>query len=149
LETGAVEPQTGNVTVLHEDLYAGGLPTLTAEQAGAGSAPLFDARAPERYRGDHEPADAQAGHIPGAKNLPFAQLLTGDGTFLDDNALTREISDRGIEHDVPVGAYCGSGVSATVIVAALTAAGHEVALYPGSWSEWSSDPARAVARGDE
>jgi thiosulfate/3-mercaptopyruvate sulfurtransferase len=149
LETGQVEPQPGNVTVLHEDLYAGGLPTLTAEQAGAGDMPLFDARAPERYRGDNEPVDAQAGHIPGAKNLPFGKLLTGAGTFLDDGALTREFSDRGIDRDVPVGAYCGSGVSATVIVAALTAAGHEVALYPGSWSEWSSDPTRPVAVGDE
>jgi thiosulfate/3-mercaptopyruvate sulfurtransferase len=111
--------------------------------------PLLDARAPERYRGDNEPVDAAAGHIPGARNLPFDQLLTADGTFVSGEALAALLSDRGIERGVPVGAYCGSGVSATVIVAALAAAGHETALYPGSWSEWSSDPSRPVARGAE
>lgn len=149
LESGSVEVPPGNVTVLHDDLYAGALPTLTAEEAGAGSAPLFDARAPERYRGDNEPVDAAAGHIPSAKNLPFAKLLTADGVFLPDDELARRFAGSGIEEGAPVGAYCGSGVSATVIVAALVAAGHQAALYPGSWSEWSSDSTRPVARGEE
>jgi thiosulfate/3-mercaptopyruvate sulfurtransferase len=147
VEPGAVEPQPGNAAVLQEDLYAGAQLTLTAEQTG--DRPLFDARAPERYRGDNEPVDAAAGHIPGAKNLPFGTLLTADGAFADDDALAQLLSQNGIGPGAPVGAYCGSGVSATVVIAALAAAGHRAALYPGSWSEWSSDPSRPVARGNQ
>ncbi|ASW90049.1 sulfurtransferase [Mycobacterium marseillense] len=146
LETGPVEPATGNVVVPHADLYAGRLPTLTAERAGEGTVPLLDARAPERYRGDVEPLDAAAGHIPGAKNLPSVAVLAADGTFLDDDAVARLLSDRGIARHDTVAAYCGSGVTATVTIAALAAMGRGAALYPGSWSEWSSDPSRPVER---
>jgi len=149
LETGPVEPQPGNVTVPHDDLYAGSRPTLTAEQAGAGGVTLLDARAPERFRGDVEPLDPAAGHIPGAKNLPSTAVLAADGTFIGDYALAQLLSDRGIDRDGPLGAYCGSGVTASVAVAALAAMGREAALFPGSWSEWSSDPTRAVSRGPE
>lgn len=138
METGAVEPQRGNVTVRHEDLYSGGLPTLTAEQTG--NVPLFDARAPERYRGEVEPLDPVAGHIPGAQNLPFGTLLADDGTL---------VAQLPVEGDGMVGTYCGSGVTAAVVVAAFAAAGRQAALYPGSWSEWSSDPSRPVAQGDD
>lgn len=148
-ETGPVNPQPGNVTVRHHDLYAGGLPTLTAQQVGEGAAALFDARAPERYRGDNEPADAVAGHIPSAKNLPCTAVLAEDGTFLDDEALAGLLAGRGVDDAGPVGAYCGSGISATVPIAALAILGRQAALFPGSWSEWSSDPSRTVARGDE
>jgi thiosulfate/3-mercaptopyruvate sulfurtransferase len=147
LETGPVKPQAGNVTVLHDDLYAGSKPTLTAEQAGIGGVTLLDARAPERFRGDVEPLDPAAGHIPGAKNLPSTAVLAADGTFVGDYALTQLLSDRGIDRDDPLGAYCGSGVTASVAIAALAAMGREAALFPGSWSEWSSDSSRAVARG--
>jgi thiosulfate/3-mercaptopyruvate sulfurtransferase len=149
LETGPAVPQPGNVTVLHDDLYSGSLPTLTAAQSGAGSVTLLDARAPERFRGDVEPVDAVAGHIPGAKNVPSGAVLTGDGTFLDRGALNQLLSDRGIDHRGPVGAYCGSGVTAAITVAALATVGCEAALFPGSWSEWSSDPTRPVDRGPE
>ncbi len=149
IETGPVTPQAGNVTVAQDDLYAGARPTLTAQEAGAGVVTLLDARAPERFRGDVEPVDAVAGHIPGAKNLPSGAVLAGDGTFLADETLTRVLSDRGIDRDGPVGAYCGSGVTAAITVAALAAMGCTAALFPGSWSEWSSDPTRAVARGPE
>jgi thiosulfate/3-mercaptopyruvate sulfurtransferase len=149
LETGPVTPQPGNVTVPHDDLYAGSRPTLTAEQAGAGSVTLLDARAPERFRGDVEPLDPAAGHIPGAKNLPSTAVLAADGTFIGDYALTQLLSDRGIDQDGPLGAYCGSGVTASVAIAALAAMGSKAALFPGSWSEWSSDPTRAVASGPE
>ena len=145
LEAGPVTPQPGNVTVLHDDLYAGSRPTLTAQQSGAGTVTLLDARAPERFRGDVEPVDQVAGHIPGARNLPSTAVLADDGTFLDDGALARLLD----HHGDSVGAYCGSGVSATVTVAALAALGREAALFPGSWSEWSSDPNRAVGRGAE
>ena len=141
LESGPVAPQPGNVTVLHDDLYNGSRPTLTAEQYG--TVTLLDARAPERFRGDVEPVDPVAGHIPGAKNLPSTAVLADDGTFLDDAALARLLDHHGAD----VGAYCGSGVSATVTVAAFAALGREAALFPGSWSQWCSDPKRPIARG--
>ena len=149
LETGPVTPQPGNVTVLHDDLYAASRPTLTAEEAGAGVVTLLDARAPERFRGDVEPVDAVAGHIPGAKNIPSGALLADDGTFLANGALAQLFSNHGVDRDARVGAYCGSGVTATIAIAALAATGCEAALFPGSWSEWSSDPSRPVASGSE
>jgi thiosulfate/3-mercaptopyruvate sulfurtransferase len=149
LQTGSVTPRPGDVTVLHDDLYAGARPTLTAQQAGGGGVALLDARAPERFRGDAEAADAVAGHIPGATNLPCTAVLADDGRFVGDEALAQLLSDGGIDRGDQVGAYCGSGVSATVIVAALAGLGCDAALYPGSWSEWSSDPSRAVVRGPE
>lgn len=150
LETGPVVAAPGNVTVPHDDLYAGCRSTLTAEQAGTGAIMLLDARAAERFRGDVELVDAVAGHIPGAKNIPSDAVLASDGTFLDEGALTHLLASRGIDHrSGPLGAYCGSGVSATVIVAALAAHGCQAALFPGSWSEWSSDPTRPVGRGAE
>ncbi len=149
LETGPITPQLGNVTVLHDDLYAGSRPTLTAQQSGAGNVTLLDARAPERFRGDVEPVDAVAGHIPGAKNIPSSALLAGDGTFLANGALAQLFSIHGVDRDARVGAYCGSGVTAAIAVAALATMGCEAALFPGSWSEWSSDPTRPVGRGSE
>jgi thiosulfate/3-mercaptopyruvate sulfurtransferase len=149
LETGLVSPPPGNTIALHDDLYGGALPTLTADQVGAADLTLLDARAPERFRGEVEPVDSVAGHIPGAKNLPSSDVLNGDSTFLAQDALARLLSERGIDHDGRVGAYCGSGVTASITLAALASTGHQAALFPGSWSEWSSDPARAVARGDD
>ncbi|OBI12273.1 thiosulfate sulfurtransferase [Mycobacterium sp. E2327] len=148
LDTGPVDPPPGNVVVPHDDLYAGGRPTLTAAQVGEGGT-LLDARAPERFRGDVEPLDPVAGHIPGAKNLPSGAVLASDGTFVGDYALDQLLSDHGIDREGPMGVYCGSGVTAAITVAALAAAGREAALYPGSWSEWCSDPSRPVARGAE
>ena len=149
LQTGAVTPQPGDVTAPHDDLYAGSRPTLTADQSGAGSVLLFDARTPERFRGDVEPVDPIAGHVPGAKNLPSGAVLADDGTFLGGDALTRLFADHGIDGGELVGAYCGSGVTATVTIAALAAVGYDAALFPGSWSQWNSDPTRAVGRGPE
>ena len=89
LESGTVTAAPpGDVTVAHDDLYAGRRPTLTAEQAAVAST-LLDARAPERFRGDVEPMDPVAGHIPGARNVPSTGLLAEDGTFLRDDDLTR------------------------------------------------------------
>lgn len=149
LATGAVTPRPGNVIVVHNDLYVGALPTLTAQQADAAEVTLLDARAPERFRGEVEPVDRVAGHIPGAKNLPSSDVLAADGTFVSDGELGRLLSNHNIERDEPVGAYCGSGVTATITLAALATMGYQAALFPGSWSEWSSDPSRAVARGSE
>ncbi|SPM31913.1 3-mercaptopyruvate sulfurtransferase SseA, contains two rhodanese domains, partial [Mycobacterium terramassiliense] len=145
IETEPVNPAPGNVTVPQDDLYNGDRPTLTAEQTG--EVTLLDARAPERFRGDVEPLDPVAGHIPGAKNLPSGAVLSEAGTFIGPGALDRLLSDRGI--DGRVGVYCGSGVTAAITIAALAATGRQAALYPGSWSEWCSDPARPVGRGPE
>jgi thiosulfate/3-mercaptopyruvate sulfurtransferase len=141
VQIGAATPAPGDVTVGHDDLYVGGLPTLDADDAAALGARLVDARAPERFRGDAEPVDPVAGHIPGATNVPSTKLLGGDGEFRDDVELRRALGDA-------AGAYCGSGVTAAVAVAALAAIGVDGALFPGSWSQWCADPARGVATGD-
>jgi thiosulfate/3-mercaptopyruvate sulfurtransferase len=146
LASDPVAPPAGDATVLHDDLYNGALPTLTAEQVD--DFDLLDARAPERFRGDVEPIDPVAGHIPGAKNLPSGAVLDSDGTFRSRDAVAQLLAERRADNG-RIGAYCGSGVTAAITVAALSAAGYQAALFPGSWSEWSSDPARPVARGDK
>jgi thiosulfate/3-mercaptopyruvate sulfurtransferase len=112
---------------------------------------LVDARDPVRYRGDSEPLDRAAGHIPGAVNHFFKDNLDESGRFLDKETLrTRWSQTLG---DVPVAevvAYCGSGVTACHNVLALTHAGLGTPrLYAGSWSDWCSDPERPVATGEE
>jgi len=146
LESGPVDLEPGTVTVRHDDLYAAAMPTLTAEQVN--QTPLLDARAPDRFRGEVEPVDPVAGHIPGARNLPSTSLLADDGTFVPDPELVGLLTARGVGAG-PVGVYCGSGVTAAVAIAALSALGREAALFPGSWSQWSSESGRPVARGPE
>ncbi len=112
---------------------------------------LLDARAPERYRGELEPIDPVAGHIPGAVNAPFAENLTPEGTFRPPEQLRQRF--EALLGDVPperVICYCGSGVTAAHNLLAMAHAGLPGArLYAGSWSEWITDPRRPVARGDE
>jgi thiosulfate/3-mercaptopyruvate sulfurtransferase len=91
---------------------------------------LLDARAPERYRGELEPIDPVAGHIPGARNVPFTELAPG-GRFLSGAELRTRLGDGRLV------AYCGSGVTACTLILAAELAGVEARLYPGSWSEWS------------
>jgi thiosulfate/3-mercaptopyruvate sulfurtransferase len=110
---------------------------------------LLDARAAERYRGDVEPIDAVAGHIPGAINRPYNRNVSADGTFRAPRDLRAEfdamLHGRRAEDVVH---YCGSGVSACHNVLAMAIAGYPITrLYPGSWSEWSADAKRPVARG--
>jgi thiosulfate/3-mercaptopyruvate sulfurtransferase len=101
------------------------------------SAMLLDARAPERYRGEVEPIDAVAGHIPGAVSLPFAELAP-QGRFLPLEELRDRFQAVGAASDRELAAYCGSGITACVVVLAAELAGvGPVRLYPGSWSEWS------------
>lgn len=137
LQAGPVQPSPGDVTIGYRDLYAGGLPTLTAEQVAAGTtATLLDARAPERFRGEVEPVDPVAGHIPGARNLPSLAVLDADGRFRPAAELIAGLPGQG---RASVGVYCGSGVTAAVVLAALRAAGVEGSLFPGSWSQWSAE----------
>ncbi|MBO0680821.1 sulfurtransferase [Mycolicibacterium sp. S2-37] len=145
LEAGEVTPEPGDVVVTHEDLYHGALPTLTAEEVAGYGGLLLDARAPRRFSGEDEPVDPVAGHIAGARNAPSTDVLTADGTLRPADDLTRFFDDRGVAGDV--GVYCGSGVTASVVVAVLRDKGIDAALYPGSWSEWCSDPSRPVATG--
>ena len=124
-------------------LTTGALPTIDADEAATWPGPLLDARATERYRGEFEPVDPRAGHIPGALSFPTAWLLDADGTFLPEEALRSRFASL----DGPVAVYCGSGVTAAHEVAALASIGIDAALYPGSWSQWSNDPTRPVATG--
>lgn len=149
LDTEVPQPPPGDITVAHDDLYAGALPTLTAEQVARHGGPLLDARAPERFRGDVEPVDRVAGHIPGARNLPSTSVLDDDGTFLAGFELDALLAQSDVGDATGAGVYCGSGITAAVVVAALAAAGRHPALFPGSWSQWSSEPARPVAVGPE
>lgn len=110
---------------------------------------LLDARAAERYRGDVEPIDPRAGHIPGAVSAPWATNLGSDGRFLDATSLRERYASLGAVQR-PVVAYCGSSLSATHDLLALALAGIDGArLYEGSWSHWSSDPRRPAATGPE
>jgi thiosulfate/3-mercaptopyruvate sulfurtransferase len=109
---------------------------------------LLDARAPERFRGETEPIDPVAGHIPGARNAPATGNLDGGGRFLAPEALRGRLAAVGVRPGVRVGAYCGSGVTAAQLVLALELAGCRSALYAGSWSDWITDPGRPVATGD-
>ncbi|CAD5935962.1 MULTISPECIES: sulfurtransferase [unclassified Streptomyces] len=130
----------------------GALPTLDADAAAAlaRTGLLLDARAAERYRGDVEPIDRVGGHIPGAVSAPTTANVAEDGRYLPAERLTERFTALGAgKGDGPVGVYCGSGVSGAHEVLALEIAGIRAALYPGSWSEWSADPARPVATGPE
>jgi thiosulfate/3-mercaptopyruvate sulfurtransferase len=143
LATGDVVPEPGDVV-----LTGGGMPTLTADGAAAlpgSGGVLLDARAGERYRGEAEPVDPRAGHVPGAVSAPTAENLRADGTFRTD--LAERFAALGVRPGTAVGVYCGSGVTAAHEVAALAQAGIEAALWPGSWSEWTGDPSRPVATG--
>ncbi|MEV6952877.1 sulfurtransferase [Streptomyces sp. NPDC051183] len=127
----------------------GALGLLDADSAAAlaRAGTLLDARAGERYRGEVEPIDRVGGHIPGAVSAPTVENVGPDGLFLPAPALRARFAELGASAGTPVGVYCGSGVSGAHEVLALTVAGVPAALYAGSWSEWSSDPARPVATG--
>ncbi|WUD69788.1 sulfurtransferase [Nocardia sp. NBC_00508] len=138
IATGAEpDPEPGDV-----ELSPGGLPVIDADGAARWGGVLLDARAGERYRGEVEPIDPRAGHIPGALSAPTADNLDADGRFRPADELRDRFGGFGSE---PIAVYCGSGVTAAHQIAALALAGVEAALYPGSWSQWSNDPKRPVA----
>ncbi len=146
VETGDREPPRPGRFVARP----GGMPLLDA--AGAASVArdgvLLDVRATERYRGEVEPVDPVAGHVPGAVSAPTTGNLAADGRLLDGALLRDRFAALGAGAAGPVAAYCGSGVNAAHTVLALEVAGTSAALYAGSWSDWVSDLSRPVAVGD-
>jgi thiosulfate/3-mercaptopyruvate sulfurtransferase len=130
----------------------GRMPILDAGAAAvmARKGALLDARARERYRGEREPVDPVAGHIPGALSAPTTANVGPDGRFLPAAGLRARFATLGAAAGAgQVGVYCGSGVNAAHEVLALELAGIPAALYVGSWSNWVADPARPVATGPE
>lgn len=139
------EPAPGDLTV-----RPGSLPVLDAAAAAALAADgvLIDVRAEPRYRGETEPIDPVAGHIPGAVNLPTTEHVEIDGRLRAAQALRSRFAQIGVQPGVRVGAYCGSGVTAAHTVLALHRIGRtDAVLYVGSWSDWITDPTRPVATG--
>jgi thiosulfate/3-mercaptopyruvate sulfurtransferase len=110
---------------------------------------IMDARAPERYRGEEEPIDPVAGHIPGAINRFWESNLDEDGCFLPAKILKAKFGETlGTASPQSVIAYCGSGVTSCHNLLAMAHAGlHGARLYLGSWSEWCADPARSIETG--
>jgi len=146
-------PEPGDLVV-----RPGAMPVVDADGAAATARAgvLLDARAGARYRGETEPVDPVAGHVPGAVNAPATDHLDATGRWAPPEALARRYAGLGVPAggDAAVGAYCGSGVTATAVILGLERAGvrppdRPAALYAGSWSEWSADPRRPVATGAE
>lgn len=156
---GEVETtENGDDTLVHPvdvpDLYQSPvLPVIDREEAAAvaGSGVLLDARAPERYAGQDNPEGEVPGHIPGARSLAGTSLLDEKGFFRSAEELSQIFADAGIDKDTDagVGAYCGSGVTACVVIAAADSIGLEVALFPGSWSQWSAEEDAPVELGED
>jgi thiosulfate/3-mercaptopyruvate sulfurtransferase len=128
----------------------GRLPVIDADGAAelAASGVLLDARAVERYRGEVEPVDPVAGHIPGAVSAPTVANVRADGRLRTAAELRDRFAALGVRDGIPIGVYCGSGVTAAHEVLALDVAGLAAALYPGSWSEWIA-LGRPVATGGQ
>ncbi|MET9229693.1 sulfurtransferase [Lentzea sp. NPDC003310] len=122
---------------------SGQMPVLDADEAAAlaREGVLLDARAAARYRGETEPVDPKAGHIPGALNAPTTGHVGADGRWFRAEELAARFAGLGVSGGAAVGAYCGSGVTASSVVLALEVAGvtsaeKPAALYAGSWSNW-------------
>lgn len=143
VSSGQTPARAGTVT-----LTGGALPTVTIDDVAASSSLLLDARAAERYRGETEPVDPRPGRIPGAVSAPTDGNLTAAGEFKTPAELRERFAALGVAEDgPPVTVYCGSGITAAHQIAALTIAGIPAALFPGSYSQWSADPARPVQTG--
>ena len=144
VEDGQVDAQPGDFTA-----RPGAMPVLDADAAAAVARDgvLIDARAAARYRGEVEPVDPVAGHVPGAVNVPSAECVDDAGRLLPADLLRERFAAQGADGGRPVGTYCGSGVTAAHTVLALEVAGVPAALYAGSWSEWVTDPTRPVETG--
>lgn len=155
VDPGEVVPEPGDVVLARP----GAVGVLTTGQVAEWDGILLDARAPERFRGESEPIDPVAGHIPGARNLPISEVLTEDGRFRSPERIAAAFaavgagSGAGAGVDAGAGeariaAYCGSGVTAAQLALAGALIGREVVVFPGSWSAWSNTPGLPVATGE-
>lgn len=121
-----------------------------AQAAADGSAVLIDARPADRFGGAPDALDPKAGHIPGARSVPTREHLNADGTIAEAGTLRERFAAAGIGPGTAVISYCGSGVTACHNLLALEHAGLGPGrLFPGSWSQWSRDPARPVVTGPD
>lgn len=145
------QPVSGEVPGVAPTEFVAGEPltrTISAVDIASHQGPVTDAREPARFRGDSEPIDKVAGHIPGASNLPFAGNMQ-DGKIAPADQLKQHFARSGLTEQDDIVCYCGSGVTAAHNILALRLAGYpEPRLYPGSWSEWITDPGRQIAVGD-
>lgn len=141
VETGPVDVEPGDL-----DGSPGAMPVVGPDDLDLVEV-LLDARAPERYRGEVEPVDPVAGHVPGAVNVPTSANLTPEGRFRPVEELREVYAAAGAVPGAEVAAYCGSGVTACLDVLALKLVGVRAALYPGSWSGWTSDRSRGIEVG--
>ena len=132
-EPGSITIRPGAVPMLDVDDVLGHL-----EDGGV----LLDARTAERFRGEVEPIDTEAGHIPGATSLPVGEVMNQDGTFASAEAIRTALGERRIPINQPIATSCGSGITACQLTLALHEAGIASAPFIGSWSEWIRDPAR-------
>lgn len=149
LESGSAPSDGGSVTAGQGSGTVRSRAELLAGLEG-GKEQILDARGPGRFTGaEPEPRPGMpSGHIPGARNLPYARVLNEDGTYKDQAGLRAAFVDAGIDLRQPVTTTCGSGVTAAVLLFAMHLLGKEdVALYDGSWSEWGADPATPKATG--
>ncbi|MFV0464372.1 MAG: sulfurtransferase [Nostocoides sp.] len=137
-------PPVGSVRVA-----PGALPALDAAGAAtmAADGVLLDSRAAERFRGDSEPIDSAAGHIPGAVNAPMSDQITAAGSLRSGEELRRYFARLGVDGSTRVATSCGSGVTAAHTAWALASIGIDAAVYVGSWSNWIIDPSRPIATG--
>ncbi|MCU1510707.1 MAG: thiosulfate sulfurtransferase [Arthrobacter sp.] len=143
-DNGEWQTEAGDIV-----LSDGAMPVVDARRVAswAKQGMLLDARAGERFRGEIEPVDPRAGHIPGAVSAPTSGNVADDGRFLPAEQLRDRFTSLGVRPGVPTAVYCGSGVTAAHEIAALTIAGFPAALYPGSFSEWSNNPSNEVVTG--
>lgn len=144
LATDDVVPTPGTITL-------GEVPTgigIDTAAAWPVDGVLVDVRAAERFRGDVEPYDPIAGHVPGAVNLPSVSYFRADGTFRSPAEIGAAFDAVGATADAKVATYCGSGITAAQAALAAEVAGRSVSVFLGSWSAWSNTPGLPVATGD-
>lgn len=143
VEQGEAEPPPGDVVLTSP----GTDDILDTHDVAVWTGALLDARSPERFRGEVEPIDPIAGHIPGARNLPISEVLTADGRFRGPEEILAAFEVAGAAENIPIAAYCGSGITAAQLALAGALIGREVTIYPGSWSAWSNTPGAPIETG--
>ena len=144
LETGpGATPEPSDVTIAAVHVGLNVAEAAAWPRDGA----LIDVRVSERYRGEVEPLDPIAGHVPGALNLPGVRYLAEDGTLRSPQEIRAAFDEVAGGRDIAL--YCGSGITAAQAALAAASAGIEVELFPGSWSAWSNTPGAPIATGAE